>query len=113
MVRPARIDNHAMQRTTLLDDPIHRRSDGCLFGHIRLEALQLPGPPLLRGGELVAGIGVVDRVDYLSAIVEAGLCDAEADAAVGSGDCGLLAMTGQMGGSDQAGLRTSNDLAAQ
>lgn len=111
MVRPPRIDNHTMQCTALLDDFIHCRSDRRLLCHVRLEALELPGPPLLRGGKIVAWLGVVDGVDYLRTVVEAGLSDAEANAAVGAGDCVSLAITWRWG--KKVEFRTGNDFAAE
>lgn len=86
VVRPPRVNDHPVQFTALLDNLIHRRRDGGLLGDVGLEAFELSGPPLLCSGKLVAGIGVIDRVDDTGAIVEAGLCDAETDATVSAGN---------------------------
>lgn len=87
MVRPTRVDNHAMQRTALCNDAINSGSDGSLLCDIGLNSLELPWPSLFSGSKLLTRLGVVDRVDESGVVVETGLCYTEADTPVSASDC--------------------------
>lgn len=112
VVCPTRVDNHAMQSTAFFNDAIDGGSDGSLLCDIGLNGLELPRPSLLSGSKLLSGLGVVDRVDESSVVVEAGLCDTETDAPVGTRDCWQvpLAVAQRV---LRGGGHTSDDLAGQ
>ena len=86
MIRPTGIDHHAVDGAALLDDPVDRRRHRRLLGRVRPDGPELAGVSLLRGEEVVARVREVERVHHPRAVVQAGLRDAEADAAVCSGD---------------------------
>lgn len=88
VVCPSCVHDHAMQGPSLLDDLVDGGSDGGLLCDIGLEGLKTAWVLGLCGRELLARLGVVDGVDELSVIVQTGLSHAEADATVGSSDCG-------------------------
>lgn len=92
VVCPARIHDHAVQATRLLEDLLDGGIDGGLLGDVGADGLDAAGVLGGGGGKLLTRLSVVDRVDDFGVVVEAGLCDAEADAAVGSGDCEWLSV---------------------
>lgn len=71
MVGPARVDYHAMQGPALLDNLVYGGSDRGLLRDVSPDVLEFSRPPFLRCSELVARLSVVNRVDNLSAVVQA------------------------------------------
>lgn len=91
MLGAAGVHDHAVQGAGLGDDAVDGLGDGGLLGHVGLDGEEAVRVALGQGGELVAGgVGDVKRVDASGAVVQAALGDAEADAAVGAGDCLFL-----------------------
>lgn len=87
VVRPPRIHDHAVQGTSLGNDLVNGSSNGGLLGHIGLDGLETARVLGLRGGKLLARLSIIDRVDDLGVVIEAGLGHTETDTTVGSGDC--------------------------
>lgn len=86
VVCPTGIDDHAVQSSGLLNDTINSSGDSGLLCYIGLNGLYLAWPSLLRGCELFARLGIIDRVDKGGAVVKARFGDSEANATIGTGD---------------------------
>lgn len=87
VVRPTRVDNHAVQSPAFFHDAINGGSDGSLLCDVGLNSLELSWPSFLSSSKLLSRLSVVDRVDESSVVVETGLCYTEADAPVSTSDC--------------------------
>lgn len=88
VVRAAGVGNDTVDGARLSDDLVDGSGDALLVGDVRLERRDAAGELLGGGGELLAGLRVVDRVHLLSAVEQAALGDSKADSAVTSGDFG-------------------------
>lgn len=86
MVRPPSIDNHAMQCTRLSNNLIHGLRHTIFLSDICLHDSYSAREAFGDDGELVAGFGDVDRVDFGGAIAETAFCYAESDSAICAGD---------------------------
>lgn len=75
-----------MQRTSLVNDLVHCRSDAQLLGHIRMDGEEFVGKALGESVELIGCVADVEGVDTSCTIYETGFRDTEADATVCAGD---------------------------
>lgn len=75
-----------MQRTSLVNNLVHCRSNAPLLGHICMDGEKFFGGALGESVELVSCVTNVERVDAGCIIGEAGLGDTETNATVRSGD---------------------------
>ena len=85
MVSATGVDYHTVKRASLFNDLVDSCGDSGFLCYICANGPELPWVALVQGGEVVACLADVDRVNFCGTIGETAFCDTKADSTIGAG----------------------------